>query len=143
MGPQILALLIPIIAIILGILLAMMVIYLGYRRRKEVFALYHTERMAALEKGVELPPLPDALLSEDGRPFFPYTPRRHLLRGLVWLFAGLGLGAALGPTAGWDVALFALIPIGIGMAHLIYYFVEGRKEAEAMEKGKAEALTRP
>jgi cadmium resistance protein CadD (predicted permease) len=30
--------------------------------------------------------------------------------------------------------LFGLIPIGIGLAHLIYYFVEGRREAERMEQ---------
>ena len=36
---------------------------------------------------------------------------------------------ALGAVAGEDVRHFALIPGGIGLAFLIYYFVEGRKEA--------------
>ena len=31
-------------------------------------------------------------------------------------------------------ALWGLIPAGIGIAHLIYYFVEGKKEAEAAEQ---------
>jgi hypothetical protein len=127
---------IPIISVILGIAVAMLAIYLSYRKRKEIFALYHQERMAAIEKGVELPPLPDALLTDDGKPLQPYNPRRHLLKGLAWLFVGLGAGAGTWATAGLDWALFGLVPIGIGLAHLIYYFVEGKKEAEklAIEK---------
>jgi hypothetical protein len=30
-------------------------------------------------------------------------------------------------VASHDVAWFALIPVGVGLALLIYYFVEGRK----------------
>jgi hypothetical protein len=127
---------IPIIAVILGIAVAMLAIYLSYRKRKEIFALYHQERMAAIEKGVELPPLPEAMLTDDGRPFRPYHPRRHLLRGLAWLFVGLGGGVATWATAGLDWALFGLVPVGIGLAHLIYYFVEGKKEAQAIERDR-------
>jgi hypothetical protein len=128
METQNLALLIPILAIILGVGIAMLAIFLQYRKRKETFALYHQERMAALDKGVDLPPLPDFLLSDDGRAFRPYHPRRHLLKGLTWLFTGIGLGVALWPTAGFEYSLFSLIPIGVGLAHLIYYFVEGKNE---------------
>ena len=127
METQHLALLIPILAIIMGVGVAMLAIFLQYRKRKETFALYHQERMAAIEKGVDLPPLPDFLLSDDGRAFRPYHPR-HLLKGLIWLFTGIGLGVALWPTAGFDHSLFSLIPIGVGLAHLIYYFVEGKNE---------------
>jgi Mg2+/citrate symporter len=130
-----LALMIPIIAIILAMGSAMLAMYLGYRKRKDIFTLYHQERMAALEKGVEVPPLPEALFSESAR---PYNPRRHLFTGLAWLFVGLGLGVALYVVAGhW--ALFSLIPIGIGLAHLIYYFVEGRREAAEAQPAQAPA----
>jgi hypothetical protein len=125
---------IPIIAIVMGIGVAMLAIYLSYRKRKDIFALYHQERMAAIEKGVDLPPLPEALLTEDGKPLRPYNPRRHLLKGLAWLFVGIGLGLALWATVGYDWALFSLVLTGIGLAHLIYYFVEGKKEAEAIER---------
>jgi hypothetical protein len=128
------AMMIPIISIVLGIGVAMLAIYLSYRKRRDMFALYHQERMAAIEKGVEVPPLPDALLTDDGKPLRPYHPRRHLFRGLAWLFVGIGLGVALWATVGHDWALFSLVLIGIGLAHLIYYFVEGKKEAEAIEK---------
>jgi hypothetical protein len=129
---------IPIIAVVLGIAVAMLAIYLSYRKRKEFFTLYHQERMAAIEKGVELPPLPEALLVEDGAK--PYHPRRHLLKGLGWLFVGLGGGLATWVTAGVDWALFGLVPIGLGLAHLIYYFVEGKKEAEAIERDRLSAV---
>ena len=112
----------------------MLAVYLGYRRRKEFFAMYHQERMAAIDKGVELPPLPEALLTEDGRPARPYHPRRHLFRGLAWLFVGIGLEVALSASVASNWALFSLVPIGIGLAHLIYYFVEGKKEAQALER---------
>ena len=48
----------------------------------------------------------------------------------MWLFDGLG--AMAGVYAVFDLAnaLFALIPIRIGLAHLIYYFVEGKKEPQ-------------
>ena len=36
--------------------------------------------------------------------------------------------------AGGDVALYALIPAGIGAACLVYYFTVGRKVAAAMEE---------
>jgi len=87
---------------------------------------------------VDLPPLPEALLTDDGRPIRPYNPRRHLLKGLVWLFSGIGLGIALWPTRHHDYTLFSLIPIGIGLAHLIYYFVEGRKEAAEADRRRSE-----
>jgi len=143
MTTEILALLIPIVAIVMGIGIAMLAIYLQYRKRKETFALYHQERMAALDKGVELPPLPDFLLAEDNRPFRPYHPRRHLLKGLIWLFIGIALGLALWATADWEPALFSLILVGIGSAHLIYYFVEGRNEAAGLDQVRAAAGANP
>ena len=135
----IIALFLPIIAVTMGIGIAMLAIFLNYKRRKETFALYHQERMVALDKGVEPPPLPDFLLTENGRPLGPYNPRRHLLKGLVWLFIGIGLGCGLWRTVGFDWSLFSLVPMGIGLAHLIYYFVEGKKEAEANEQERLAA----
>ena len=142
METQILALMIPILAIVLGVGIAMLAIFLQYRRRKETFALYHQERMAALDKGVDLSPLPDFLLTEDSKPIRPYHPRRHLLKGLIWLFTGIGLGVALWPTAGFEYSLFSLILVGVGLAHLIYYFVEGKKEADAVDQGRGIAAAR-
>ena len=53
---------------------------------------------------------------------------------MIWTFVGLGLFVALREVAGEEVALFALMPIGVGLALLIYYFVEGRKLLEQQAK---------
>jgi hypothetical protein len=60
-------------------------LFLRYKRQE----MRHTERMAALEKGVEFPAEPAE------RPPLPWSPRVYLLRGLVWLFTGIGLSAFL------------------------------------------------
>ena len=59
---------------------------------------------------------------------------------MIWLFVGLGLFMALREVAGQDVAWFALTPIGVGLALLIYYFVEGRKlvQSPSQEPGRGE-----
>ena len=127
----------PIILTSLGIGVAVLAITLSYLKRKHIFTLYHQERMAALEKGVDLPPLPEALLTEDGR---ARNPRRLLLRGLVWLFIGLGIIIAVYNMSNTRLALFGLIPAGIGLANLIYYAVAGKGEADLYEQERLAAL---
>jgi len=126
------SIMIPVISIVLGIAIGMLAIYTSYRKRKELYAYYHQERMAAIEKGMECPPWPTHLLAPEDVGLSS-SPRRHLLKGLVWLFIGLGLMIAVYATFDLARALFGLIPAGIGVAHLIYYFVEGKREAEAAE----------
>lgn len=128
--------LVPIFGIMFGCGIAVVAIWTSYQRRKHLFELFHQERMAAIDKGVEVPPLPDAFLSEDAR---PYSPRRNLLKGLIWLFVGLGALAGLFGMHE-DALLFALIPVGIGLAYLIYYFAVGRKEAELLEAAERAKL---
>lgn len=138
MLPDILVCLIPIVAIVMVFGTGMLSIYLNFRKRRDMFALYHQERMAAIEKGVELPPLPEDFFHEDGGK--PRRRARHgtLLGGLILAFLGLALYIALHFTVprtdgGGDVALYALIPTGIGIACLIYYFAVGRKIALAID----------
>ena len=137
-----LGLMIPIIAIILGIGAGIVSLFLNYKRRKDMFALYHQERMAAIEKGVELPPLPDSLFGEDR----PRSPRRFLRSGLILLFIGLAIIAALyfgqSEWGNRHSALWGLIPVGIGLANLIYYFTEGKNELAEAARQKAEQSAR-
>lgn len=58
---------------------------LRYKRRE----LQHKERLAALEKGMPLPVLTDVETRA------PWSPRVYLLRGMIWLFMGVGLTAFL------------------------------------------------
>jgi hypothetical protein len=103
-------------------------IVLNYRKRLRLMELHHVERMAAIERGMELPPLPIELI--DGR---SKRRRSSLLPGLVWFFIGLAV------FAGWLITDFdddlpvigGLIPLGIGLAYLIYYGVEGRHTEKA------------
>src|SRR5437763_5500698 len=105
-----LALMIPIIAVVMGLGTAIVAIYFGYRRRTEMFKLYHQERMAAIDKGVELPPIPDSFFGST----YTSNPRRDLLKGLVWLFLGIGITVALYNNLHSKKALYGLLPLGIG-----------------------------
>jgi hypothetical protein len=97
-----------------------------------MFALYHQERMAAIEKGMDLPPMPEEFFTDGKRK----SPHDLLLGGLICSFLGLALFVALYFAVGLKFALFALILIGVGMALLIYYFAVGRKQAQALEAAK-------
>lgn len=121
---------IPVVAIVMGISIPLVHIYTDYRRKQTMFELHHRERMAAIEKGLELPPLPPELMRGFGQSEpRPRNPRRALLTGLIWLAIGIGLAVALGlERDGLRDAAKGLIPIGIGLAYLIYYAVEGKNE---------------
>ncbi len=73
-------------------------------------------------------------------PFIKGRPR-YLLRGLIWLFVGLGILVTLsgisrpGAEKSW---LLGFIPTGVGLAYLIYYFVEGKRVEEETAKLEAE-----
>lgn len=123
MDEDILALFIPIIAIFMALLIPIVFSIVDYRRRRDLVEANHKERMAAIERGMELPPMPEALFQS----MKPARRSSYLLPGLIWLFVGIGVFTALGAVAGDEVRYFGLIPIGVGLAFLIYYFVEGRK----------------
>lgn len=136
---------------------------LRYKRQQ----LRHQERMAAIEKGAELP------LERAERPAPPWSPRIYLLRGLIWLFTGIGLAVFLlgvsfsavrETTLGdrlWQAqnlrrqgatedevrqflsskepihkefpggfALIGLIPMGVGLAYILYYRGEEKRPQE-------------
>jgi len=129
--PDVLALLIPILSVTvsLGALIVWIVVW--YRRRVHEIDCRHKERMAAIERGIDLPsepvPQPEQM-----------PPRsRYLLRGLIWL--GIGLAITFGGRdwlrapmggSGW-------IAVAVGAAYLIFYIVEGRRAA--VPKGEAPA----
>jgi hypothetical protein len=72
-------------------------------------------------------------LLEEGR---GYRRRSSsLLRGLVWLFIGLGTMVALyARDEEFRKVVYGAIPAGVGLAYLIYYFVEGKKVEEELRK---------
>src|SRR4051812_8845386 len=132
---------IPIFGILFGVGGPVVVVIvwftLNYYKRRKLMELHHAERMAAIERGMEIPPLPIELI--DGRSV-PKRRRTALLPGLVWFFIGLALVVGAMTDHDGDVPLFmGLVPLGIGLAYLIYYFVEGRNvEARWLEHDLAQ-----
>jgi len=116
-----LGMLIPILSVTVSLAALIVWIVMWHRRRIHEVDCRHKERMAAIEKGLELPP---ESLPQPAQPQKP--PRsRYLLRGLIWL--GVGLAIVFGGQdwlrdamagAGW-------VAVAIGAAYLIFYFVEG------------------
>jgi hypothetical protein len=133
--------LVPLVAIMFGVGVPFSIpiiwIALNYRKRRRLMELSHAERMAAIERGMEVPPLPLELI--DGQS----TRRRSsLLPGLVWFFIGLAMVAGSLSSGDELPVVFGLVPLGIGLAYLIYYAVEGRhvearqQEQEARERAE-------
>ena len=91
----------------------------------------HRERLAALEKGVPVPPSDDKV-DGDRWP----VQRLLLLSGLTWVAVGAaGILAVNAVISGYDnktspipdgAQWFGLVLIGIGVAHLIVYVVDRR-----------------
>lgn len=115
------ALLIPILAIVLGLAVAVVAIVASHREKQKRVELRHRERLAAIEKGIELAPDP----APEGEP----TKGSALKSGISGLLIGIVLYFALAGVADADVALFGLIPAAFGIASLISYFVEARRKS--------------
>ena len=133
MTEDVVAVFIPIVAIVMSLAIPIVYALVDYRRRRDIVEAHHKERMAAIERGMELPELPEAFYSPLDRNKRP----RHLLTGMVWLLIGIALFLALGAVAGEDVRFFGLIPAGVGLAFLIYYFIEGKHEVAAFRAKEA------
>jgi hypothetical protein len=133
-------------AVIVTAILVLLVAYLFQLwTRHQRRLMIHRERLAALEKGVELPPL----VEEIQRGSFN-VQRLLLLAGLCWVSVGVALFMTLNELAGGDISLpigvdgsgftwasvhvhsdlrpLGLAPIGIGLSHIIVYFVGRRRE---------------
>jgi hypothetical protein len=117
------ALMIPILGIVLGVAIAIIAIVTSHREKVKRAELRHRERITAIEKGIELPldPEPDANAGKGS----------SLKSGLSGLLLGVVLYFALREVADDDIALFGLIPAALGVASLITYFVEGRRNGDA------------
>lgn len=114
---EVIALLIPITAIVAAAVILIVALRLRGKRRE----LLHRERLAAIEKGIEIP---EALLAESDT----LSPNACLLRGLIWLLAGvaviaffIAMGFAEGDREIFAAAALGLIPVGAGVAYLVVY----------------------
>lgn len=117
--------LIPIIAIVMGIGFAMLAVWTENQRKREMFELHHKERLLAIERGMEVPPLP-AEFFQRGRGWGWDSASDGLRRGLLWSLVGLALMVALALNRSLEAAAWGLIPCAVGLANLIYYFAAVR-----------------
>lgn len=111
--------------------------YVCFRQwlRHDKRRMIHRERLAALEAGRELP----AVEQESSQSLWN-VQRFLLVAGISWVAAGLGGGLTFFvilrqaspewlrqlPPAGTEIA--AIIPIGIGLAHLIAFWAGERRD---------------
>jgi hypothetical protein len=132
-GPESIAVLIPIV-FILGAALVISVAIVMQGRKKD---LDHKERLVALEKGLPLPEPPE----KETRPV--HATRRSW--GLVWAGIGLALTIALAvnPDSS-DVNAWAwgLIPLFIGTGLLIAAIMD-KKEFEKMRRDRESGSSAP
>ena len=119
---EIIAVMIPIVAIVMGVGIGMLGLFLDYRKKHAMFAMHHQERMAAIDKGIEVPPLPLEFFQDNRRRF---SQADYLRRGLTLLLVGLVVTFALYDTLHHDY-LWGLIPVAMGVANLLFYYLAGR-----------------
>jgi hypothetical protein len=101
--------------------------FLQFSRREMI----HRERLAAIEKGVELPPLEQEVRRSS------FTVQRFLLlAGLTWISLGIGafvvLSALLAHPSSRNIPQglqwIGVAPFCLGVSHLIVYLIGKNKE---------------
>jgi hypothetical protein len=118
---------IPIVAIIMGVGVAMLGVWTDYKRKSEMFEMHHKERLLAIERGMEVPPLPmEFFRGASGN--LVGSPNDRLRYGLIWLLVGLALMIALALNRSLESAAWGLLPVAVGLANLIYYATVARNQ---------------
>jgi hypothetical protein len=120
---------IPIIAMVMGIGMAMLAIMMDYRKKRVMLELLHKERMLMLERGLEVPPLPPELFEQGRNAARICSPATILRRGLLFLLVGVAVAGALVFNEDPASAVWAGIPVAIGVAYLISYLIEVNRPA--------------
>ena len=119
------------IAIIIVALIAFLGLRLWLQHQRRI--IIHKERIAAIEKGVELPPVEEEIKHSNWN-----IQRFLLLAGLIWISIGVGLYVVIDAlltqrtpenhlpfTPGFQ--WIGVGPAAIGISHLIVYFISRNK----------------
>ncbi|HEU5137375.1 MAG TPA: cysteine-rich outer membrane protein [Steroidobacteraceae bacterium] len=129
MDPGVIGVFIPIVAIIMGIGIGMLAIWSEHKRKAQLLEQNHRERMHAIEKGLELPPLPANLVGYSNGPSTA-SAAKALRSGIMLLLIGVVLFFAIVAVGAQEAALFGLIPAAVGIANLVYAAVLHKKEKQ-------------
>lgn len=124
--------LIPITAIVMGIGIGMLGLWTDHKRKSQILEQTHRERMAAIERGITLPPVSSTSISDltQGSKS-PPNPARILRSGVFMVSLGIVLYFALVTVGASEAAVFGLVPATIGLANLAYAAVLFDKERKA------------
>jgi hypothetical protein len=132
---------IPIFAIVFGTALVMLGIYLDYLRKTEALKLTHAERMAAIEKGIELPPAGPTLPSAEYREaYLAGMVARQRTAGLILLFMGASIMVAMWETGVRPYYWWGLVPAAIGGAQLVAIVVNAAARKHSSQVRTVEKL---
>ena len=118
-----------------AIVIVALIAYMGFRQwlKHHRRVMIHRERLAAVEKGIELPPLEQEVQRSAWN-----VQRILLLAGLCWISLGIGTFAVLSGLlahASLDrgeipqgLQWIGVAPVAIGLSHLIVYLVGKKQE---------------
>jgi hypothetical protein len=119
---------IPVVAIVGGISFAAYSTYLKVRRQREILQMYHAERMAAIEKGIELPPLSPELLHDKyyDADYYRGGYRRWRRRssGVTLLFIGAAVTLALWQVDRDNSFWWGLVIVAVGLGRIVSNYLE-------------------
>jgi hypothetical protein len=116
------------IMVLIAVIIVVAVVYVGYQQwlQHHRRLMIHRERVAAIERGVALPPLDVEIQRKSWG-----VQRLLLLAGLTWISIGVGLFPFLHVMAiyhqrgEFGAAQWLAVPvILIGVSHLVVYAVE-------------------
>ena len=127
MHPEVIAVSIPIVAIVMGIGIGMLSIWSDHKRKAQLLEQNHRERMQAIEKGIDLPALPANLVSTSNGPSTA-SAAKSLRSGVMLTLIGILLYVAIDKAGGSEGALFGLIPAAVGIANFVYAAILWQKE---------------
>ncbi len=116
------------------IVIVALIAFVGFRQwlKHQRRVMVHRERLNAIEKGVEVPPLEQEVRRSNWN-----VQRILLLAGLIWISLGIGVFAVLSALLAHPEGLtdlrqgfqwIGIAPVMIGLSHLIVYLVGSKKE---------------
>jgi hypothetical protein len=127
-NPAVVAIFIPIIALLGGVAIAIAAV-VTHGKKKE---LEHRERVAAMEKGLPLPQLPPEPVKRPA-----YSGRRAA--GLIIFGFGIALTIGISVSESFEEGVWGLLFIFVGLGLLIAAYLDKREyEAEKREKARAQ-----
>jgi|SRR5579864_175760 len=117
------------------VVIVALIAFAGFQQwlKQQRRTMIHRERLAAIEKGIEIPPLEQDLRRSNWN-----VQRILLLAGFIWVSLGIGtfvlLTALLAHPEGLTdlrpgIQWIGIAPLLIGFSHLIVYVVGRKKES--------------